>query len=868
MNSWKLFGTASAALLTLACNAFGQSCGSPFVASVGDTPVATTAGVTLNLTGICDPGPAGDDMIYNTTWFSFVAPTSESYTVQTCNLVNYDSRLAVLTDCSNPATALACNDDFAGCFMTGGTTAWASKLTFAATEGTTYYIAVGGYNGAAQGSGFMNISVAGGGGGDPACGTVEQSCCVANAGPFCSDADCCNLICASDSFCCTTAWDGICASAAQAQCASCAGGDPNCGTGSNDCCFPGVGPYCTDAACCNAVCAVDSFCCTTEWDAICAGEAGDLCANCAACGTGSQNCCVANDGPYCSDIDCCTIVCALDSFCCDTSWDQACADLASVECVLCNFGLACGKSSNDCCAAATTVGCSDSTCCEAICAADSFCCQTQWDQLCADAALLNCAICDVPCELPTGTAFEVEPCGADSNGGCNDPVGSSEPIALGDIVIGTYWSSTELRDTDWYTLTLTEGTQVTASLYTTAPAFVAFVDINACTIIGAISGTSGCPRSTSVCLPAGNYYIVALMSGFFDSPCGNPDSDYALEVTGVPCDAEAPVNDECDGAIDIYNGVTPFNTTFATTSPLPLDPSCEKGFGLTFEKDIWFTYEATCDEVVTVSTCNDAAFDTRLAAYSDCKGSLVACNDDGLGCAGFTSRMEFAGVTGTTYYLRVGGYATGGTGNITISCGEGGGTAENDECDTASVAVEGANAFDNTLATSGFPNPSTCDGIGFYNDVWFTYTPATSGVATFSTCNAANFDTRLELWIGCPNAPGTVVACNDDFAGCGGFTSQMTADLSCDQKYYVRVGAYSAAGFGTGTLTITPGGTPCATPCPADLNNDGIVDGADLGTLLGAWGPCAGCPADLNNDGVVDGADLGTLLGEWGPCDA
>jgi hypothetical protein len=52
-----------------------------------------------------------------------------------------------------------------------------------------------------------------------------------------------------------------------------------------------------------------------------------------------------------------------------------------------------------------------------------------------------------------------------------------------------------------------------------------------------------------------------------------------------------------------------------------------------------------------------------------------------------------------------------------------------------------------------------------------------------------------------------------------------------------------------------------AMPTP-DLNGDGIVDGADLGVLLAAWGagPSA---ADLNEDGVVDGADLGILLAAW-----
>ncbi|MBM4112025.1 MAG: hypothetical protein FJ253_01425 [Phycisphaerae bacterium] len=54
--------------------------------------------------------------------------------------------------------------------------------------------------------------------------------------------------------------------------------------------------------------------------------------------------------------------------------------------------------------------------------------------------------------------------------------------------------------------------------------------------------------------------------------------------------------------------------------------------------------------------------------------------------------------------------------------------------------------------------------------------------------------------------------------------------------------------------------------CPADFNDDGQVDGDDLGTLLGMWGPCVGCVADFNDDFQVDGDDLGTLLGEWGPC--
>lgn len=67
------------------------------------------------------------------------------------------------------------------------------------------------------------------------------------------------------------------------------------------------------------------------------------------------------------------------------------------------------------------------------------------------------------------------------------------------------------------------------------------------------------------------------------------------------------------------------------------------------------------------------------------------------------------------------------------------------------------------------------------------------------------------------------------------------------------------------TLTVVP-----ATNCPADLNHDGMVDGADLSLLLQSWGPCGSgaCPADLNGSGYVDGADLSILLNAWGNCPA
>ena len=64
------------------------------------------------------------------------------------------------------------------------------------------------------------------------------------------------------------------------------------------------------------------------------------------------------------------------------------------------------------------------------------------------------------------------------------------------------------------------------------------------------------------------------------------------------------------------------------------------------------------------------------------------------------------------------------------------------------------------------------------------------------------------------------------------------------------------------------GGGNVVCDCPGDLNADGLVNGVDLGVLLGQWGVCTGssCVGDLDGDGTVNGADLGILLGDWGGC--
>ncbi|HMN95720.1 MAG TPA: hypothetical protein PKC43_05655 [Phycisphaerales bacterium] len=95
-------------------------------------------------------------------------------------------------------------------------------------------------------------------------------------------------------------------------------------------------------------------------------------------------------------------------------------------------------------------------------------------------------------------------------------------------------------------------------------------------------------------------------------------------------------------------------------------------------------------------------------------------------------------------------------------------------------------------------------------------------------------------------------------------TLQLAAALSVSDDGTVISGwGYSGFIFNQIAWVAT---LPGAAPCGGDLNGDGLVDGADMGALLAAWGPCAGCAADLDGDGVVDGADMGILLAAWGAC--
>lgn len=274
------------------------------------------------------------------------------------------------------------------------------------------------------------------------------NCYIDNGTPGCNHEACCNTVCDADPFCCNTEWDGICADRAFIECGNCGG------AGAGDCVVANGTPGCNNSACCEAVCIGDPFCCNTEWDSLCAGDARGLAACAGACclpaGTclnavtsddclsqggvfqgvgvgcaqvicphpacpGEGNCFLNNGSPGCEDEDCCNLVCDADPFCCNNAWDAACATGALSLCVSNCPG------AGSCFASHAGTGCDDAVCCGTVCLVDPFCCNTSWDSQCAAEATQMCV---GACCLPDGDCQNLAPDACTALAGTFNGIGS------------------------------------------------------------------------------------------------------------------------------------------------------------------------------------------------------------------------------------------------------------------------------------------------------------------------------------------------------------------------------------------------------------------------------------------------------------
>lgn len=168
--------------------------------------------------------------------------------------------------------------------------------------------------------------------------------------------------------------------------ASCGGG----GMGTGDCCTDTNMPGCEDPDVTACTCALDPFCCDTEWDNACAAKAQDSCG--LTCGQGTAHDCCTTGAAGCDDAGVQACVCAADAFCCSTEWDAMC--VAKVGSLLCAPSCDPDDADGPCCTAHAGSGCEVNTVESCVCAEDSACCDSGWDDICVgEIASLGCGSC-------------------------------------------------------------------------------------------------------------------------------------------------------------------------------------------------------------------------------------------------------------------------------------------------------------------------------------------------------------------------------------------------------------------------------------------------------------------------------------------
>lgn len=309
-----------------------------------------------------------------------------------------------------------------------------------------------------------------------------------------------------------------------------------------------------------------------------------------------------------------------------------------------------------------------------------------------------------------------------------------------------------------------------------------------------------------------------------------------------------PANDNCaDAEVLPAPGTYSFTTIDATTDGPDHPSNCASNGGtvIAVYNDVWYSFTPTWTGFAFWSLCGTADFDTKIMVYNAgvacpvADGQVLACNEDGSGCAGFTSEIIFPVTSGGTYLLRLGGWGDAPPGE------SGSGTfvieeyilsgPPNDDCanaielfmdadDSITVNFTTVDAFtDGPAGLMGHGCFGTNGETDDYANVWYKWTATYSGGLDVSTCGTVNFDSRFSVYgpgASCIPSVDLLVGCSDDgldenFLACPDYTSHDRFYVEQGGTYLISIGGWSAGDVGSGYFTFKK--APIYTP-PANDN--------------------------------------------------
>lgn len=484
----------------------------------------------------------------------------------------------------------------------------------------------------------------------------------------------------------------------------------------------------------------------------------------------------------------------------------------------------CGTSTASCTEVHASGGCNLPACCEDTCNFNPLCCEIGWDQGCVDQAVTGCGLFIYSCSATAGapandcaTSSQLITVGQANVIANNTNAGSDGPGAA----VAGQCASAMGKDL-WYTIK--------------APANGALT-FSAC--------ASGDLTTDSV------FAIYNLGS----DPVMTPTRAQTLPSLYIGC------NDDCS-ATSYASGFTLIDAIANNYYMVRVggyvapgaDPSTAVTFSLTIVTSFEYVVFTTGPQQYVVTT---AGVNTNLGLSSGC---IAAASQQRWMAQPFS-----VPATSPSYdvsRMTVKGFVPAGSTNTTLNYVVWSRAAGNPAPVAANQLFAGSVPFPVAYDTAA-DNAATAshDIVAAFNLASGNYylTAYASNAACATT--VSNFAWFICAYDGINNLDSTGAPFNwrsatfptPGFVKYTGLNGAYTVQTGADPKDLYNT-AFDIYGTPSGVL-------PPA--CPGDFNLDGYRNGADLATMLSAWGTPGG---DVNGDNTTNGADLTVLLSGWGTC--
>lgn len=338
----------------------------------------------------------------------------------------------------------------------------------------------------------------------------------------------------------------------------------------------------------------------------------------------------------------------------------------------------------------------------------------------------------------------------------------------------------------WYCWTAPFGGPVTidtmGSPFDTLLAVYAGGSVNALTPIASNNDLSAEVRQSRVTFNAASGTTYRIAVDGFNAATGEVTLNWVL----------SPPNDSFANCETLTGSGGSVNRVNAGATKEPGEPGHAENPG---GRSIWFCWTAPSSGPVAFETFG-STFDTLLGVYTgDTLGGLteVAGNDD---FDGLTSLVSFFAVGGTTYRIAVDGF-NGTAGNVVLNWTLGLGNNHFANCQVVNGNAGSVGGNNNATATKEAGEPNHAGNIGG-RSLWYCWTPPASGSATIDTIDS-DFDTVLAVYTGSSLQALTLIASNDDISPTEA-RSGVSFNALAGVTYRIAVDGFNGA---SGNVVIT-----------------------------------------------------------------